>query len=100
MFPPTIPTGLVVPARLLIGLLVPWFEPLMLHNFTSNLASSIASLLQVVVIIITFANVIATSVEVEAEHSSGDLSRTTNSVIQQTFVEGALRKIYHKNDHC
>ena len=96
MFAPTIPTGLVVPARLLIGLLVPWFEPRMLHNFTSSLASSIASLLQDVVIMITFASGISTLVEVEEEHSSGDLSHTTNSVIQQTFVVGALCKIYQK----
>ena len=96
MFPPTIPTGLVVPARLLIGLLVPWFEPRMLHNFTSSLANSIASLLQVVVIMITFANGITTLVEVEAERSSGDLSRTTNSVSRQTFVFGALCNVDHK----
>ena len=77
------PTGLLVPARLLIGLLA----PRMLYNFTSSLASSIASILQVVVImIITFAlaDVIATLVEVEAEHSSGGLSRRTNFVSRQT----------------
>ena len=81
------PTGLLAPAaRLLTGLLVPWFEPpRMLHNFTSNLANSIASLLQVVVIMITISNVIITLVEVEVGHSSGDLSRRTNFVIRQTF---------------
>ena len=51
----------------------------MLHNFTSSLASSIASLL-VDGVMITMSNVIMVSmsndmitlVEVEAEHSSGD----------------------------
>ena len=58
----------------------------MLYSFTSSLASSIASILQVVVIMITFAlsDAIATLVEVEAEHSSGGLSRRTNFVSQQT----------------
>ena len=82
------PTGLLPPAtaRLFTGLLVPWLEPpRMLHNFTSNLASSIASLLQVTVIIITISNVNITLVEVEAGHSSGDLSRKMNFVSRQTF---------------
>ena len=77
------PTGLLVPARLLIGLLVPWL-PWMLYSFTSSLASSIASILQLVVIMITFFDVIATLVEVEAEHSSGGLSRRTYFVSRQT----------------
>ena len=84
------PTGLLAPAaaRLLTGLLVPWLEPpRMLHSFTSNLASSIASLLQVtlIIIIITISNVNITLAEVEAGHSSGDLSRRMNFVSRQTF---------------
>ena len=74
------PTGLLVPARLLIGLLA----PRMLYSFTSSLASSIASILQDIMIIFALADVIATLVEVEAEHSSGGLSRRTSFVSRQT----------------
>ena len=80
MFAPSIrPTGL--PASVFASWLLvpPWLEPRMLHNFTSSLASSMASLL-VVGVMITMSNVIMgtmsndmiTLVEVEAEHSSGD----------------------------
>ena len=80
MFAPTIrPTGL--PASVFASWLLvpPWLEPRMLHNFTSSLASSMASLLVVGVMItmsnvimVTMSNDMITLVEVEAEHSSGD----------------------------
>ena len=80
MFAPSIrPTGL--PASVFASSLrvPPWLEPRMLHNFTSSLASSIASLLvdgvmitMSNVIMVTLSNDMITLVEVEAEHSSGD----------------------------
>ena len=76
------PTGLPFPARLLIGLLVPWLEPRTLYNFTSSLASSISPNLQVVLTDVS--DVILTLVEGEAEHSNGGLSRKTNFVSRQT----------------
>ena len=80
MFAPSIrPTGL--PASVFASWLrvPPWLEPRMLHNFTSSLASSMASLLvdgvmitMSNVIMVTMSNDMITLVEVEAEHSSGD----------------------------